>query len=81
MGIDAQCGQSHDNLGGRLGGRHLAAAAAEGAESAVIVLHLGKTGDGPIHGLLHRWISAVVGSQRLQGHTGHIGIRLPYHWL
>ena len=72
--IDAQSRQSGENLCGGFTGGNVLAVAVSGAESAVIVLHLGKPCNGLVDGLLYSRVLLVVGGQSCQGHAGHVGV-------
>ena len=74
--IDAQSGQSGEDLCGGFTGGNILAVAVGGAESAVIVLHFGKAGNGLVDGLFYSRVLLIVGSQRCQCHAGHVGVCL-----
>ena len=70
-GIDTQGAQGHQHLGGGLAAagraRHL-------GKRAVGLLHGAEPGQRLVHSGLHRFVGLVVGSQRLDGHGGHVHV-------
>ena len=72
--VDAQSGQSGEDLCGGFTGGNILAVAVGGAESAVVVLHFGKAGNGLVDGLFYSRVLLVVGGQSRQGHAGHVGV-------
>ena len=70
-GVDAQSRQSHDDLG-----TAFAIHAAPAGEAAVIALQGGQGLQGLIHRGPHGLVGLIVGSQSLDGHSGHIRVSL-----
>ena len=68
-GVDAQGGESYDDLGAGL-----AVHGTPAAKAAVIALQGGKGLQSLIHSSLHGLVGLIVGGQRLNGHCGHVRI-------